>query len=160
MAQCAGIGAGWSGAGVKSGDTPSPPLPPRVCLLSLLLKRQKDGTLWFFLHFCKQRKERKEIPGGLGTETSEGVALWCKSTGEGASSCQDAQTLRVTEDQVLIPQRLTFRKTELLTGNRSRPSVCHMCLESEDPECCGSQGGLSNRAEFGSKGKRRKIGVN
>lgn len=56
--------------------------------------------------------------------------------------------------------RDTFRNTELLTGNRSRPSVCHMCLESKDPECCGSQGGLRNRAEFWSKGKRRKIGVN
>lgn len=33
-------------------------------------------------------------------------------------------------------------------------------LESEDPACCGSQGGLRNRAEYPHKGKMRKTGVN
>lgn len=29
----------------------------------LLLNKQKDGPGLFFLHVCKQRKERTEIPG-------------------------------------------------------------------------------------------------
>lgn len=149
----------WNRGGVGQGRYPFTSLAAQSLPPESTFTEAKGGTLWFFLHFCQQRKERKEIPGGLGAETSESVAPWCKFAGEGASACHDAQALQVTEDQVLIPQRLTFRKTELLTGNRSRPSVRRMCLEGEDPECCRSQGGLRNWAEFWSKGKKRKIGA-
>lgn len=105
----------WNRGGVGQGRYPFTSLAAQSLPPESTFTEAKGGTLWFFLHFCQQRKERKEIPGGLGAETSESVAPWCKFAGEGASACQDAQALQVTEDQVLIPQRLTFRKTELLT---------------------------------------------
>lgn len=61
MAQCAGIGVGWGRA-----DTPSPPLPPRVCLLSLLLQKQKVapfGSSFTFVSKGRREKKSQEVWG-------------------------------------------------------------------------------------------------
>ena len=40
--------------------------------MRLPLTKQKDDSSLFSFHFCKQRKERKEIPGGRQADTGEG----------------------------------------------------------------------------------------
>lgn len=53
--------------------------------MHVLLNKQNDSAFHFFLHFSKERKERKEIPGGLEAETSRGLAL-CKALQSGDNS--------------------------------------------------------------------------
>lgn len=47
------------------------------------LKQADDGVLRYFFHFCKQRKEKEEILGGLETETGEGFVP-CQALQSGA----------------------------------------------------------------------------
>lgn len=109
--------------------------------------KQKDDSHLVFFHFCKQRKEKKEIPGGVQADTGEdsppawphGLALTKIHRGPSFTMHQGPQgTPGVTESQGSHP----LASSQLGGQTRSSPVLGHVCLRAM---CWGVRGGLGTR---------------
>lgn len=87
--------------------------------MHLLSNKLKDGPRFFFLHFCKQRKERKAIPGGPWAETGHGwppfKALHCGANPQ--------------ETGPHNPARLAHRALGIAENQVSPPLGAHVCAD-------------------------------